>query len=443
MAISLVNASSTGVSPAGASITLTVPAGVQNGDLLIAALTFAGGSNATVTGPTGNTWTLHKEQVRTTSVKAHIWYRVASGETAGSTTYTWSVSPNELVSGGIVAYRGVDTGSPFDVTPVGAVGSSQSVDSATGGVTTVTDGAWAIFGVHINSATAVTTPPTDYTEEFENNTGIISAIDDKEISPAGSTGTISAAMSGGSNKPWASILTAIKPATAAGAAGTLSATQAANTASAAGVVTIAASATPSQAANTLTGVGGVPLTGTASPSQAANTISAAGAIALTGSASLTQAAGTLSASGTVGTATTTGTLSSTQAAQTLSGTGSVAIASTAGVTQAANTISAAGGLAITGAATPTQAGDTLAAGGTVNITALFGGTQAAQTLTASGTNGANPDPTIRAPTLAPLASSGSTTGALSAAGTTAALAANGTTAATLGSTGRTTAPLTG
>lgn len=208
MTITVVNPTSAGVSPAAGSIVLTVPTGTADGDVMLALIAVDGGSGATMTPPGG--WTLEKSQDRTTTIKGLLYSRVASGEVAGTTTYTWSVSPNELMGGGIVTYRGVDTTTPMDATPTGAIGNSQSVDGAT--LTTVTDGAMVILGVYVQSATATTTPPSGYAEEFENSTGRICACDDLIKTTAGASGTLSAAMAGGVNKAWVAIVAALRPA---------------------------------------------------------------------------------------------------------------------------------------------------------------------------------------------------------------------------------------
>ena len=100
--ITFVNSSS---SP---SSTLTVPTGVQNGDLLLAFYSYW--HFATATAPGG--WTLLNTEPSGSSGVETVWYRFAGGDAPGS-TYTWSFSgPGPYESGGILAYRGV-TGAPF------------------------------------------------------------------------------------------------------------------------------------------------------------------------------------------------------------------------------------------------------------------------------------------------------------------------------------------
>ncbi len=82
---------------------VTVPAGVQNGDLLLAFYSYY--SFATATAPSG--WTLlHSATAANSGVEA-IWYRFANAEVPGS-TYTWTFSGSTpYAAGGMLAYRGV------------------------------------------------------------------------------------------------------------------------------------------------------------------------------------------------------------------------------------------------------------------------------------------------------------------------------------------------
>ncbi len=83
---------------------LTVPAGVQNGDLLLASYSYW--SFATATAPSG--WTLLHTATASGSGVESVWYRFASNDTPGA-GYTWTftgATPYE--AGGMLAYRRVD-----------------------------------------------------------------------------------------------------------------------------------------------------------------------------------------------------------------------------------------------------------------------------------------------------------------------------------------------
>ena len=97
-AISFVGSTSSG------GTNLLVPAGVQNGDLLLAFYSYW--SHASATAPAG--WSPLSSSVAGNSGVETVWYRFASNDAAGS-KYVWSFagwSPYE--AGGMLAYRGVD-----------------------------------------------------------------------------------------------------------------------------------------------------------------------------------------------------------------------------------------------------------------------------------------------------------------------------------------------
>jgi len=98
------------------SLTISVPAGVVNGDVMIANIV-ASGTTTTIQASAG--WTLIR---RTTSdmtlssvtyLEQAVYYRVAAGEPAN---YAWtSTGTGGSMAGGISAYSGVDTTTPVDV----------------------------------------------------------------------------------------------------------------------------------------------------------------------------------------------------------------------------------------------------------------------------------------------------------------------------------------
>ncbi len=88
---------------------LTVPAGVQNGDLLLAFYSYW--SLATATAPSG--WTLLHSATASGSGVETVWYRVAASDAPGA-GYTWTFGGStSYAAGGMVAYRGVAS-APFE-----------------------------------------------------------------------------------------------------------------------------------------------------------------------------------------------------------------------------------------------------------------------------------------------------------------------------------------
>ena len=109
-----------------ASLSVTAPSGAA-GDYLLAQFTFAGGSNATITGPSG--WTLLNRTNQTTNVGQAIYYRVADGTSADNALFSYTRSTGSgiylRISGGIVRYRGVDTA----VTPIVVTNNNTGYDA--------------------------------------------------------------------------------------------------------------------------------------------------------------------------------------------------------------------------------------------------------------------------------------------------------------------------
>src|SRR2546422_1202469 len=99
----------------GNPLTISTPAGVVNGDVMIANITAVAGSSGTVAAPAG--WNLIRRTtndaaVDTTYVEQAVYYKVAAGEGA---SYTFTAGASQAMAGGISAYSGVDTTNPVDV----------------------------------------------------------------------------------------------------------------------------------------------------------------------------------------------------------------------------------------------------------------------------------------------------------------------------------------
>ena len=110
---------------------LKVPAGVENGDLLLASITFDSGAAPMPL----NGWTLVPNATATSSSHAQtsVWYHIADHEPDG---YTWHWGTTADAAGGMTAWRGVDTANPFDVTAATANGTGANATAPS--ITTVT-----------------------------------------------------------------------------------------------------------------------------------------------------------------------------------------------------------------------------------------------------------------------------------------------------------------
>jgi uncharacterized repeat protein (TIGR02543 family) len=134
------------------------PAGLQNGDFLLAIITFNG--SPTVTAPTG--WTLVRTDQTGTAVRQAVYYRFAGlGEPA---SYAWTFSSRVGASGGIVAYSGVHVDAPLDSSS-GQANPSAMTYTAPQVVTSSSDSFLvAAFGVATNASVA---PPAGMIEQVE------------------------------------------------------------------------------------------------------------------------------------------------------------------------------------------------------------------------------------------------------------------------------------
>jgi hypothetical protein len=146
---------------ATASITINKPAGVVDGNVMIASI--AQGlvsSPLTITGsPAG--WTLVRQsQFGVTNVYGMAVYRrVASSEPV---SYTWTFSKALNSAGGISAYVNVDTTTPIDV-ETGGSGTPASV-------TTTQPGAMLV-GSYMSTSNTAFTPPAGLTERADRASG--------------------------------------------------------------------------------------------------------------------------------------------------------------------------------------------------------------------------------------------------------------------------------
>src|SRR6266550_8043793 len=102
-------AGTVGPTAAAANIALTLPGSIKLGDLLIAHVTWKGGSNITATEAVPGTWTqLDVTRNQATNIGAQVWYKNATVADTTGGSYTWNFAPNAIATGGIAAYTGID-----------------------------------------------------------------------------------------------------------------------------------------------------------------------------------------------------------------------------------------------------------------------------------------------------------------------------------------------
>jgi hypothetical protein len=159
-------------SSGSASIVLTVPTGVSDGDVLLAIVSNRNAAAHTVPGG----WALVASATQLT-----VYSHVAASEPAN---YTWSWTGACQTGGSIIAYRGVNTGSILDAAPTTGYASVASLNTVTPGAMVVVAGA---------GQDNITAPGGSWTNRLLYNAGGIQRIsyDDKLMAVAGATGSVS------------------------------------------------------------------------------------------------------------------------------------------------------------------------------------------------------------------------------------------------------------
>jgi hypothetical protein len=171
----------------GNNVVIPTPAGVQAGQVMIAVLDVK--AAPTVTTPQG--WTLVSTTPNGSNFKQVVYSRVVTASEPVSTT--WTINENRAISGGIVAYSGVNTSAPVETFSAGT-GSTGSIIAPS--VTSAFGRALIIGAFGINADSTIS-PPPGMTErgEIVSAARIRTEISDVALTTAGATGTKTAAAS--------------------------------------------------------------------------------------------------------------------------------------------------------------------------------------------------------------------------------------------------------
>jgi cellulose synthase/poly-beta-1,6-N-acetylglucosamine synthase-like glycosyltransferase/DNA-binding NarL/FixJ family response regulator len=192
--------STTNSAAAATTLTLNVPAGVQNGDVMIASLSTNAGSLVSISG-----W----NALATNATKA-VFFRFASNEPASYTFTDGAVSTNW--AGIIDAYSGADTNSQPDVTATLATGTTAAVTWTS--ITSATDQALGVTVSFENNNVDTIVPPALYTPRSAQGGAAFIRTSTRWIAPAGAIAPTSADTN--ATTSWGAINIALKPATALG-----------------------------------------------------------------------------------------------------------------------------------------------------------------------------------------------------------------------------------
>ena len=182
------------------TIVMNKPSGVVANDLMLAVIDVA--SNANITPPTG--WLrvydpalgTFLDQMSGSDLRQVVYYKIAAASEPSS--YTWGFGTVQNASGGIVAYSGVDTTTPFDTATGQTNVASRQI--AVGELATRVDGT-RVVGLFGTAVSTTVTPADGMTERGEATSGkvkVTTEVADFHRKTAGSTGpkTATAAASG-------------------------------------------------------------------------------------------------------------------------------------------------------------------------------------------------------------------------------------------------------
>jgi len=192
--------------------TLVAPAGIANGDLLVAYL-FNLGPNPTapaVTAPAG--WTeIPGSPSSVTDGSAngryHIFSKIASNE-SGDYTFTHATSNS---CGVVCRYTGADQASPL--APLPSVNTGTGTTATANGITTGIPNTLVIFTEHDWASVALDSvvPPGTTPTFTERTDAVLLYIADGTLATAGPTGNKAHTNNSASGEPWAAYLIGLKP----------------------------------------------------------------------------------------------------------------------------------------------------------------------------------------------------------------------------------------
>jgi hypothetical protein len=176
-----------------ASLGLPRPAGAQQGDVLVAAVSTRGAP--VVSAPSG--WSVVLATSNGTIMQQVVLVHAVGG--SDPATYTFPLSKVASATGGILAYSGVDPASPID-TAAGSSNASSATITAPSITTTTDDGMLvALFGIARLSTFSTVAGMTERFEVGSSSAAtykISTAADDSVLGAAGPTGTRSSTGSG-------------------------------------------------------------------------------------------------------------------------------------------------------------------------------------------------------------------------------------------------------
>ncbi|HYZ92806.1 MAG TPA: thrombospondin type 3 repeat-containing protein, partial [Actinomycetota bacterium] len=199
------------------SLTINKPSGSAQGDFLIAQITFNGGASTTFTAAPGSAtpldtsddWTLlRRENTGPNSIGQAVYYHFAGASEPAS--YTWTVTSSApRMTGGIIAYTGVDSSSPVRSSGANTTCTGASSCTAPSVVTVAGDRVIAYFGLDDQGAISQPFGTTEVYERQSANGGGPTSSADHFAAGGTSSGTKTATTGEGS--AWTTHTVALRP----------------------------------------------------------------------------------------------------------------------------------------------------------------------------------------------------------------------------------------
>ncbi len=197
-----------GAAAAASSLTITEPSGVQNGDLLVAAIWWSGTTGFTSAGaPSG--WTVWRTATPSTSpTQAALvcYWRVASSE-PGSVAFSATVSGSGTATGVMSAYT-PPTATPFDRDGAATATSGATLTAPAITTTAAHDLLLLPVAVYFGASGKTISPPAGFTtpsgatQASTSGNSVVILAHNLDAGAAGSTGSQAATLSSGVNSTY-------------------------------------------------------------------------------------------------------------------------------------------------------------------------------------------------------------------------------------------------
>ena len=189
-------AATSGSGGTSTNVVLNRPAGVVEGDLLVAVLgSDRDGTLAAMTAPAG--WTERGAHTQTSCGFVKVWTKIAGA--SEPTSYTFPDSTSADAVGGMLAFHSYDPAAPLAVAPVFASSATAATAHPAPSVTGVDGGmlVTAHFGGANANATRSYTPPSGMTERVDvgPSSWTVLGVNTQSLTAAGATGTKTATCS--------------------------------------------------------------------------------------------------------------------------------------------------------------------------------------------------------------------------------------------------------